>query len=412
MDNADVVVIGGGPAGCSTAIGLSRLGYKVVLCDQAKFPRDKVCGEFISPAADPILDRLGLLSRIETLAPKRLKGVSISSYEGKEFSIDYPLQSNFSERPTSLSVSRYELDSLFIEEAKRLGVEVREQCKVTEFLFENDCVIGARGWDENRTSFSIHAPLVIDAGGRNSLSLKKFRLKEEPVGGVKIAMAAHWQGAQISDDYCYMHVSGPGYTGISNVGGDRANVVLVVDRHSMNGENPEKFYLDTVMNNSQRYKILRNAKCLESVRTVESLAFSVKSLPCGGLLMVGDATGFIDPFTGEGIYLSLRSSEIAVEVAEKALKNLNFSKDALNIYEVRRRKEFDKKFLLSRILQKLICNQFLCNQVVRALKGDRDLAETLVGVIGDLKPAETVVSFRFLLQLIAAYPKGVYASYF
>ena len=148
------------------------------------------------------------------------------------------------------------------------------------------------------------------------------------------------------------------------------------------------------------------------MRTIESLAFSVKSLPCGGLLMVGDATGFIDPFTGEGIYLSLRSSEIAVEVAEKALKNLNFSRDALNIYEVRRRKEFDKKFLLSRILQKLICNQFLCNQVVRALKGDRDLAETLVGVIGDLKPAETVVSFRFLLQLIAAYPKGVYASCF
>ena len=410
MDNADVIVIGGGPAGCSAAIGLSRLGYNVVLCDQAKFPRDKVCGEFISPAADPILDRLGILSRIETLNPKRLKGVSISSFEGEEFSIDYPFQPGLAERPTSLSVSRKELDSLLVEEAKRAGVEVSEQYKVTEFLFEDDCVIGIRGWDGNKTSFSIHAPLVIDAGGRNALSLKKFQLKEEPVGGVKIAMAAHWEGAQTADDYCYMHVSDPGYTGISNVGRDRANVVLVVDRDSMNGENPDKFYLDTVMKNSQRYKILRNAKCLESVRTVESLAFSVKSLPCGGLLMVGDAMGFIDPFTGEGIYLSLRSSEIAVEVAVKALETFNFSRDALNIYEVRRKKEFDKKFLLSRILQKLICNQFFCNQVVRALKGDRGLAETLVGVIGDLEPAETVVSSRFLLQLAAAYSKGVYIS--
>ena len=86
MDNADVVVIGGGPAGCSTAIGLNRLGYNVVLCDQAKFPRDKVCGEFISPAADPILDRLGILDYIEALAPKRLKGVAISSYEGEAVS--------------------------------------------------------------------------------------------------------------------------------------------------------------------------------------------------------------------------------------------------------------------------------------------------------------------------------------
>ena len=122
--------------------------------------------------------------------------------------------------------------------------------------------------------------------------------------------------------------------------------IVTIDKtgHWLHAENPEKFYLDTVMNNSQRYKILRNAICLESVLTAVSLAFAVKSVPCGGLLMVGDATGFIAPFTGEGIYLSLRSSEIAVEVAEKALKNLNFSRDALNIYEVRRRKEFDKNW--------------------------------------------------------------------
>ena len=315
MNNADVVVIGGGPAGCSTAIGLSRLGYNVVLCDQAKFPRDKVCGEFISPAADPILDRLGILSRIETLTPKRLKGVSISSYEGKEFAIDYPLQSKLAERPTSLSVSRYELDSLFIEEAKRVGVEVREQCKVTEFLFEDNCIFGTRGWDENKTSFSIHAPLVIDAGGRNSLSLKKFRLKKEPVGGGKIAMAAHWQGAQISDDYCYMHISHPGYTGISRVSEDIANVVLVVDLNSIRGQKPDSFYRYAVMKNRLRQRILQNAEYTEPVRVVESLGFSAKPIPCGGLLAVGDAMGFIDPFTGEGIYLSLRSSEIAVAVS-------------------------------------------------------------------------------------------------
>ena len=61
INKTDVIVIGGGPAGCAAAIGLSRLGYRVALCDQAKFPRDKVCGEFISPAADPILARLGVL---------------------------------------------------------------------------------------------------------------------------------------------------------------------------------------------------------------------------------------------------------------------------------------------------------------------------------------------------------------
>ncbi len=410
MDKADVIVIGGGPAGCTAAIGLNRLGHRVVLCDQAKFPRDKVCGEFISPAADPILSRLGVLDGIEALSPKRLKGVAISSYEGEEFAIDYPKQPGMAERPTSLSVPRYELDALLIEQVKRMGVEVREQNKVTEFLFEDDCVIGVRGWDENKTSFSIHAPLVIDAGGRNSLSLKKLNLKEERVGNVKIALAAHWQGAQIADDYCYMHVSDPGYTGISSVGRDHANVVLVVDQISMNGGRPDGFYLDAVMKNRQRRQILQNAECIEPVRAVESLAFSVKPVSCGGLMLVGDAMGFIDPFTGEGIYLSLRSSEIAVEVAAEAFRESNFSKEALKVYEVKRKREFEKKFLLSRILQKLIYNPFLCDQVVRALRRDRNLAETLVGVIGDLTPAERVVSFKFLSQMVGTYFKGATAN--
>ncbi|MZH03794.1 MAG: NAD(P)/FAD-dependent oxidoreductase [Nitrospinae bacterium] len=407
MNKKDVIVIGGGPAGCTAAMGLARLGYKVVLCDQAQFPRDKVCGEFISPAADPILARLGILHRIEAMNPKRLKGVAISSYGGKELLIDYPKLPGMEAKPTSLSVPRYKLDSLFIEETKSAGAEVREQYKVTDFLFENNCVVGVKGWDSNKTAFSIRAPLVIDAGGRNAFSLKKFSLKQEPAGKVKIALAAHWKGAKITDDYCYMHVSDPGYTGISSIGKDHANVVLVVNRESMNGEKPHKFYLDILMKNPLRRKILQDAECVESARGVESLAFSVKPLPCGGLLMVGDAMGFIDPFTGEGIYLSLRSSEIAVEVAEKALKENNFSRDFLKGYETRRKQEFDKKFLLSRILQKLIYNPFFCDRVVNRLNADRNLAETLVGVIGDMLPAETVVSFKFLFQLIGISPSIV-----
>ena len=398
----DVIIIGGGPAGCAAALGLNRLGYRVVLCDQAKFPRDKVCGEFISPAADPILQRLGVLDRIEALSPKRLKGVAISSYEGEEIVIDYPQLPGMDARPTSLSVPRYELDANFMGQVKQVGVEVREQHKVTEFLFSEGRVTGVRGWGENKTSFTLKAPLVIDAGGRNALSLKSMGLKKESAGNTKIAMAAHWQGAQIADDYCYMHVSRPGYTGISSVGKDRANVVLVVNRQSMHGEKPDKFYLDAVLRNRHRRKILQDAECIESVRTIESLAFSVKPVTCGGLLLVGDAMGFIDPFTGEGIYLSLRSSEIAVEVADQAFKKSDWSVETLKDYEVRRRQEFDKKFLLSRIFQKLIYSRFFCDRVVRALQRKPELAETLVGVIGDLSPAQTAVSFKFLLRLLGA----------
>lgn len=398
----DVIIIGGGPSGCAAALGLNRLGYRVVLCDQAKFPRDKVCGEFVSPAADPILKRLGVLDRIEALSPKRLKGVAISSYEGEEIVIDYPKMPGMDVRPTSLSVPRYELDASFLVQVKQVGVEVLEQHKVTQFLFADGRVNGVSGLDESKISFTLKAPLVIDAGGRNAISLRKMGLKNKSAGNIKIAMAAHWEGAQVADDYCYMHVSHPGYTGISSVGRDRSNVVLVVNRQSMNGEKLDKFYLDAVMRNVHRRKILQDAECIESVRTIESLAFTVKPVTCGGLLLVGDAMGFIDPFTGEGIYLSLRSSEIAVEVADKAFKKSDWSNDILMDYEMRRKHEFDKKFLLSRIFQKLIYNRFFCDHVVRALRRKPELAETLVGVIGDLSPAQRAVSFNFLLRLLSA----------
>ena len=81
------------------------------------------------------------------------------------------------------------------------------------------------------------------------MKTKKFNLKKASSKNTKIAMAAHWRGANIPDDYCYMHVSRPGYTGISSVHEDRVNVVLVVDQNSMRGEKPDSFYECTVMKN-------------------------------------------------------------------------------------------------------------------------------------------------------------------
>ncbi len=406
MNSFDVITIGGGPAGCAMALDLNRRGYNVALCDQAKFPRDKVCGEFISPGADPILAQLGVLNSIEALSPKRLKGVAISSYESAELSINYPVSMETGLSLTSLSVPRYQLDALLLEQVKNAGVKVFEQYKVTDFVFNDGCVVGVRGWDETKTSFSLNCKLVVDAGGRNAVSLRKFSLKRELKGNSKIAFSAHWQGVRLPQDYCYIHISRPGYTGISSVGNGWANVVLVVDASVLGGENPEIFYYRALMQNSGRSKMLEDGERVGPVRSVESLAFAVEPVPCGGLVLVGDATGFIDPFTGEGIYLALRSSQLASEVIHGGFQSLNFSRDFLSVYDEKREREFKGKFLLSRILQGLIYNQPLCNQVVKSLSTNQVLAETLVGVIGDILPAEKVVSVKFLLQLLVGTFRG------
>jgi menaquinone-9 beta-reductase len=401
MNGFDVIVIGGGPAGCAMALDLNRRGYDVALCDQAKFPRDKVCGEFISPGADPILQQLGVLGAIDALSPQRLKGVAISSYENAELEIDYPPSIETGVRPYSLSVPRYQLDALLIEQVKSAGVKVFEQHKITDFILDEGCVVGVKGWDENKTAFYLKSKMVVDAGGRNAAALRKFNLKQEPKSHGKIAFAAHWQGVLLPRAYCYMHVSRPGYTGISSVGDDTSNVVLVVDRSALGHEKPEAFYHRVLMKNCRRREMLMKGERLEPVRSVESLAFKVKPVPCGGLVLVGDAMGFIDPFTGEGIYLSLRSSQIAAQVIHAGLQNSDFSQKFLSVYNKRRQEEFGGKFLLSRALQGLITNRMACNRVMKSLARNPTLAETLAGVIGDILPAGKVVSTRFLVQLFA-----------
>jgi menaquinone-9 beta-reductase len=400
MNRYDVIVIGGGPAGSATALFLARSGHKVMLLDQATFPRDKVCGEFISPAADPILDELGVLSAIEATSPLRLRGVAISSYENTELAIEYPPHPDVKGPMTSLSLPRFVFDELMMQKVKQVGVEVREGHKVTDFIIEDGNVIGVRGRGASRKAFEFRSPVVVDAGGRNGISLRRFALKKKNTGSGKIALAAHWTVPKPLLDYCYMHISPPGYTGIAPTGKNQVNVVLVVDKNCLQGTDLQGFYVQTVLQNPLRRSLLDKGEVEEKVRSVDSLAFSVRPPKAGGLLLVGDAAGFIDPFTGEGIYLSLRSAQIASGVIDAAFKKKDFSRAALSAYEGLRNQEFKKKFLLSKILQWLIYNRPLCNRVIRTLAGNPDQAANLVGVIGDYYSADKVMSFRFLWQLL------------
>jgi flavin-dependent dehydrogenase len=157
-----------------------------------------------------------------------------------------------------------------------------------------------------------------------------------------------------------------------------------------------------VLKNPLRRKLLSNASMTEKVRVVESLAYSVKPPACGGLLLVGDATGFMDPFTGEGIFLSLRSAQLASGVIDHAFEIDDFSFAGLSEYESLRQKEFHDKFLLSRFLQGMIYRPMLARWMVRTLRTNSALAQMLVGVIGDYVPANKIVSPMFLARFLLA----------
>ena len=398
MNPYDVIIIGAGPAGCASSLFLHQKGLRVLVLDRAAFPRDKVCGEFISPAADEILEDLGILEAIQQTHPVRLQGVAISSYGKPELRIDYPPCPGRVKPMTSLSLPRFQLDHLLVQKVVEQGIEVRERHAVDDFLFEEDRVVGVKGRDETNRPCTFSAPVVVDASGRNGLSLRRLGLIRPHRGPGKIALAAHWENVQFPHDYCYMHISSPGYTGMAPVGSDSVNGVLVVEDRLVKGRDLDDFYKATVLGNKQRQSLLAGARLKERVRSVGSLAYDVRPVPCGGLVLTGDTTGFIDPFTGEGIYLSLRSAQLAAGVIQKAFEVENFSREFLAEYDRQRQSEFRKKFILSRILQKIIYRRRWCDGVVALLRRNSQMAQTLVGVIGDYFPADHVVSWPFLLE--------------
>ena len=265
MKPYDIIIIGAGPAGTSAALFLEKLGYRIALLDQARFPRDKVCGEFISPAADAILSKLGVLDAIEAVNPIRLKGVALSAYERSWLQVDYPTSID-GVVMTSLSMERSTLDHILLNRVRDSQVEFMEGFKVTDLVFEDSRVCGVKGRDEAKIEFHIKAKVVVDAGGRNSISLRRLGLKRSSSDNGKIALAAHWQGVRLPGPYCYMHISRPGYTGIAPVGSSRANVVLVTDKTCVSGKDVEKFYRDTVLKNPLRGEMLGAGEPGEKVR--------------------------------------------------------------------------------------------------------------------------------------------------
>ena len=179
MARADVVVVGAGPAGAATAILLAEAGHEVVLLDRARFPRDKICGEYLSPEGSRILDRLGVLKSVEAAGARPLRGMRIHAPDGTVLVGDYPTSGRYrGYRDHALAVSRRTFDAVLVERARALPVRVREGFRVTELVVEGRRVAGVEGVAQGAAGPAerIAARLVVGADGRGSVVARRLGL--------------------------------------------------------------------------------------------------------------------------------------------------------------------------------------------------------------------------------------------
>lgn len=391
--DADVIVVGAGPAGAAVSILLAEHGLAVITLDRARFPRDKICGEYLSPEAGRVLDRVGVLKTLDGAGAVPLAGMRITAPDGTRLQGVYgPAGAYRPYRGHALGVSRTVLDAVLADRLRALGVDFRECVRVTDVVRTKGDVAGVLAADEAGATLAVRAPLVIGADGRASVVAHRLQCRHAHRLR-RMAVTTYVAGIDGCRDFGEIFIDPPDYAILNPLAPDRVNLSVVVPlEHAAPWSARLGQFLEArVKQMPHLARRLAGARLVAPVLAMGPLAYRVSAPREGGVLLVGDAAGFYDPFTGEGIFTALRGAELAADVVVDAVRRGDVSARALARYYRERAAIFADKARITRALQVLIRHRRLANIAARVLARRQALLDTMMGVIGDYVPARVLL---------------------
>jgi len=406
-ENADVLIVGGGPAGGSTAFQLARQGVRVRVLERSRFPRAKPCAECLSPQASRILHEMGVLSELEPRGAL-LRGMVVRSPDGTSATGDYAASHGFRAfRDRGLAIRRELLDDVLLRRAREAGARIDERVRISDVLRDaRNAVRGVRILASDGSTGELRAPIVVGADGLRSVIARRLGLARTAAWPRRISLVAHYRGVGNVSDYVEMHVERDGFVGIADVGDGVTTVAAVFpERRARDISGDRSGFLDRWLA-SKPHLAARFSRATHDAHpmAIGPFASHARRAWHPGALLVGDAADFFDPFTGEGIYSALRGGELVSQAIHDALEATSESvaSDALRTYDTARRREFGDKWRVERLIGIGVAAPPIVNRTARALRGRKSLADLLVGVTGDFVPAREVLRLGYLARLFVA----------
>jgi flavin-dependent dehydrogenase len=355
----DVLIVGAGPAGAIAALVLARAGARVRIVDRATFPRDKLCGDTVNPGTLARLTELGVGPEIEARG-LRVDGMVVTGEGGLTIEGRYP------EGQYGRAIVRRDLDWLLLQQAIAAGCEFEPGVAVRRAMVREHGVmrsVGGAVVGANGLELEVAARVMIAADGRHSTLAFGLGLARHPARPRRWAIGAYYDGVRRGSDdrltpssFGEMHIRRGRYVGIAPVPGGLTNVCLV--RPSGAGDaalgDPAALLCGELARDPLLRERFAGARLATAPVVLGPLAVDVRAAAIDGLLLAGDAAGFIDPMTGDGLRFAIRGGELAAAAALRALEH-GWSGIHRSLAAERRR-AFGGKWRFNRALRALVAS--------------------------------------------------------
>ena len=343
--NYDIIVIGGGPAGSTVATLVAEQEHRVLLLERESEPKFKI-GESLIPATYWTFKRLGMLEKLRASHFPQKYSVQFYSRTGKASSPFYFFQTNPHESAVTWQVLRSEFDEMLLDNSKEKGVEVQRGVSVREVLFDGDTATGVVVQGTDGTRETLNATVIVDSTGQRSLIGKQLNLNTTEPNLKMASLFTHYEGGHRDEgvdegatlilhteekDSWFWSIPLPyDRTSIGVVG---ELDYLLQNRRDANGRlDAQKIFVEELAKCPPLQRRLEGAKQLFPIQSTKDFSYRASRIAGNNWVLVGDAFGFLDPVYSTGLFLALKSGEMAADVIIESFQKDDFSEAQLGSF--------------------------------------------------------------------------------